>query len=45
MNGSKGLPRVINTMAHEALYQAAMQEKNIVDETLVENIIRAWEDL
>lgn len=44
-NGSKGLPRVINTMAHEALYQAAMQEKAIVDETLVENIIRAWEDL
>ncbi len=27
---------------HDALYQAAMQEKNIVDETLAENIIRAW---
>jgi len=44
-NFSKGLPRVVNTMAHEALYQAALKEMDMVDETLLENIVREWESL
>lgn len=44
-NYSKGLPRIINTLAHEALYLAASQEKTIVDETLIENIIQEWDNL
>lgn len=44
-NYSRGLPRVINTMAHEALYQAALQKKNMIDDSLIENIIREWDNL
>lgn len=44
-NYSKGLPRVINTLAHEALYQAASQQQNMVDENLIENIVREWDNL
>ena len=44
-NYSKGLPRVINTMAHESLYQAALKEMDMVDEDLIENIVREWENL
>lgn len=44
-NYSKGLPRLINTLAHEALYLAADQEKIMVDEKLIENIIQEWENL
>ena len=44
-NYSKGMPGLINTLAHEALYQAASQEKTMVDETLIENIIQEWDNL
>lgn len=44
-NYAKGLPRVINTLAHEALYQAAAQEKTMIDEKLIENIVQEWENL
>ncbi|MEA3347030.1 MAG: AAA family ATPase [Candidatus Auribacterota bacterium] len=44
-NYSKGLPRVINTMAHEALYQAADQQKDMVDEILIETIMQEWDSL
>lgn len=44
-NYSKGLPRVINTLAHEALYQAASQEKTMADETLIETIVQEWDSL
>ncbi len=44
-NYSKGLPRIINTLAHEALYQAAAKEKTMVDEKLIEHIIQEWENL
>ncbi|MEK7224654.1 MAG: AAA family ATPase [Bacteroidota bacterium] len=44
-NYSKGLPRIINTLAHESLYQAAAQEKIMVDENLIENIIQEWDNL
>lgn len=44
-NYSKGLHRVINTLAHESLYQAAAQEKTVVDESLIENIIVEWDSL
>lgn len=44
-NYSKGLPRVINTLAHEALFQAASQEKTMVDEKLIENIVQEWDNL
>ncbi|MBU0672997.1 MAG: AAA family ATPase [Candidatus Margulisbacteria bacterium] len=44
-NYSKGLPRVINTLAHEALFLAASKEKNMVDESLIEKIVQEWETL
>ena len=44
-NYSKGLPRVINSLAHEALYQAASHEKIIVDDIFIENILQEWENL
>lgn len=44
-NYSKGLPRVINSLAHEALYQAASQEKAMVDEKLIEDILQEWDNL
>ncbi len=44
-NYSKGLPRVVNTMAHEALYQATQKNMDLVDESLIENIVREWENL
>lgn len=44
-NYSRGLPRMINALAHEALYQAASQEKTMVDENLIENIIQEWDNL
>lgn len=44
-NYSKGLPRVINALAHEALYQAAAQEKNLIDDKIIELIIQEWENL
>lgn len=44
-NYAKGLPGIINTLAHEALYHAASQEKIMVDETLIENIIQEWDNL
>lgn len=44
-NYSKGLPRVINTLAHEALLLAASKEKNMVDESLIEKIVQEWETL
>lgn len=44
-NCSKGLPRVINTLAHEALYQAALKDSDTVDEALIDNIIREWDSL
>lgn len=44
-NYSRGLPRVINTLAHEALYRAASQKKTMLDEKLIENIIQEWENL
>lgn len=44
-NYSKGLPRVINSLAHEALYQAATQEKAVIDEKFIESIVQEWENL
>ena len=44
-NYSKGLPRVINTLAHEALYRAAHKKETMVDEKLIELIIQEWESL
>lgn len=44
-NYSKGLPRILNSLSHEALYQAAAQEKTMVDEKLIENIVQEWENL
>lgn len=44
-NYSKGLPWLINTLAHEALYQAADQEKSMIDEKLIETIVQEWENL
>ena len=44
-NYSKGLPRVINTLAHEALYLAAYQKITMIDEKLIETIIQEWESL
>lgn len=44
-NYSKGLLRVINTLAHEALYCAANQEKEMVDEKLIEAVVQEWENL
>lgn len=44
-NYSKGLPRIINTIAHEALYIAASAEKDMIDEKLIENIIQQWDTL
>ena len=44
-NYSKGLPRVINALAHEALYRAAEQEKTLVDEKLIESIVLDLENL
>lgn len=44
-NYSKGLPRLINHLAHEALYQAATQEKTMIDENILENIIQEWDNL
>lgn len=44
-NYSKGLPRIINALGHEALYQAADQEKIMIDEKLIENIVQEWENL
>lgn len=44
-NYSKGLPRLVNILAHEALYLAAFQKKTILDEKLIENIIQEWENL
>lgn len=44
-NYSKGLPRLINGLAHEALYQAAEKKQKRVEEDLVESIIQEWETL
>lgn len=44
-NYSKGLPRVINALAHESLYQAATQEKTMIDEAIVERIVQEWDNL
>ncbi|MBI4667632.1 MAG: hypothetical protein HY747_00355 [Elusimicrobia bacterium] len=44
-NYSKGLPRMINTLAHEALYRAALEEKTLVDEKTIENIVQEWDSL
>jgi type II secretory pathway predicted ATPase ExeA len=44
-NYSKGLPRLINTIAHEALYVAAEQKVSLVDDKLVEGIIQSWDNL
>jgi len=44
-NHSEGLPRVINTLAHEALYRATEQKQTMVDEKLIENIIQEWDNL
>jgi type II secretory pathway predicted ATPase ExeA len=44
-NYSKGLPRIINALAHESLYQAASHEKIVVDENLIENVIQEWDNL
>ncbi|MBI5400107.1 AAA family ATPase, partial [Candidatus Saganbacteria bacterium] len=39
-NYAKGLPRIINTLAYEALYVATDQKKTMIDESLIENIIQ-----
>jgi len=44
-NYSKGLPRIINTLAQEALYCAAEKEETMVEEALIENIIQEWDNL
>lgn len=44
-NYAKGLPRIINALAHEALYQAAAQSKTIIDETIIEQIVQEWDNL
>lgn len=44
-NYSKGLPRVINTLAHEALYRAAEEKQLMIDEKLIESIVQEWENL
>ena len=44
-NYAKGLLRVINLLALEGLYWAADQEKNMVDEKLIETIIQGWDNL
>lgn len=44
-NYSKGLPRVINTLAHEALFLAASKEKSMIDESFIEKIVQEWETL
>jgi len=43
-NYSKGLPRVINALGHEALYQATSQEKIMIDEKLIETIVQEWDN-
>ncbi|MBI5399707.1 hypothetical protein HZB07_03745, partial [Candidatus Saganbacteria bacterium] len=44
-NYAKGLPRIINTLAYEAIYVATDQKKTMIDENLIENIIQEWDNL
>lgn len=44
-NYAKGLPRIIDTLAHEALFKATYNNSLSVDESLIELIIHEWEDL
>lgn len=44
-NYAKGLPRLIDKLAHEALFKAAFENSLSIDESMIELIIHEWEDL
>lgn len=44
-NYSKGLPRIIDALAHESLYRAVENKETMIDEKLIEIIIQEWENL